>query len=161
MANHGFLGNLLDVGLMKLGFETEMVRQCRAQLCKDIAEARKNGTYVDLYAHSMGAEVLYNATKGLNPQDKKMLNITTFGGARMIPHEGFNSCYNYVNLDDAVPFIADPVGIIKGMISNEKINLRFVKYPCVPFISHGIMGPAYSFAKDYHIGSMQQEQVGL
>jgi RHS repeat-associated protein len=158
MANHGFLGNLLDVGLMKLGFETEMVRQCRVQLCKDIAEARKNGTYVDLYAHSMGAEVLYNATKGLEDSDKKMLNIATFGGARMIPHEGFKSCYNYVNLDDAVPFIADPIGLVKGMISDDIIKLNFVKYPGIPLISHEIMGDAYSFAKEYHFNRMNQMQ---
>lgn len=141
---NGTAGLTCDVGetvLQKAEIETRAVNETFDDLRRKIKLVGDDG-WVYVLPHSQGGEIAYQAISKLNPEERARLQIFTFGSARMMPKEYGARVINYVSLGDPVPFIADPIGCLKGMFSSDS-NVIFL--PCKGYfgIDHALWGKTY------------------
>ncbi|HEY4831657.1 MAG TPA: hypothetical protein VIH61_03755 [Waddliaceae bacterium] len=134
---------------MKLGFCTNSVRKLVAGIRYCIQESGgvDSGHIINVLAHSRGGLALHLALKHLAQEEKKMLHIATFGSAKMISSEGVGSVVNYVSKRDAIPFISDPLGHIKGLFS-KNMNIKYLNSKGPYFIDHCFRGNTYKEVVD-------------
>ncbi len=66
------------------------------------------GGVIYLHAHSQGGLITYRVLRMLTAEERAMIDVTTYGSAKMISGMGLLGSRNYIN-SDLVPFISDPV----------------------------------------------------
>lgn len=140
-ANKGFMTDIVESALLILGIPTHNSEKILAQIKEGLLMIGEDG-FVTIYAHSRGAAALDVAMKSLTDAEKSHINIVTFGGAKLIENGAFNSVVNYVCTRDIVPFIADPIGCIKAMFSDDT-NVVFLSSDGYPLIDHAFLGDTY------------------
>lgn len=143
-ATHGFIEDLFECIVQRLGFCTNSVKQLVHSIRQQIAEKGgvDSGHIVELFAHSQGGIMLDQALKYLSAEEKKMLRISTFGSGKMISSEGVASAVNYVSKRDAIPFIADPLGHLMGLFS-KNMNIQYLDSKGSYFIDHPLRNETY------------------
>jgi RHS repeat-associated protein len=144
----GFLTDVLGSILLHLGFQTHATRKIAEAIVEALEKVGKNG-FVEIVIHSRGGLAFDMAQKLLTPEQKSQLNVTTFGSAKMINPQEFNSAVNFVSTRDSVPFISDPIGCIKGMCQKNS-NVVFLQSDGIPFCDHAFASNTYQNAlRDY------------
>jgi hypothetical protein len=96
----------------------------------------------------------------LTPEQRAMIHVRTFGSAKIIPEFGLGSAVNYVSTRDAVPFIADPIGCLKGVFS-DGYNVSFLESNHYPLIDHPLNNDTYRGAVNRVIDDITQQYGGL
>jgi hypothetical protein len=71
-----------------------------------------------------------------------MIYLTTYGSAKMVYDKHLGSVMNYVSWRDAVSFIADPIGHIRGIFS-KKVPITYLESYSFPFIDHSFRSDTY------------------
>ncbi|NGX41898.1 MAG: tRNA nuclease WapA [Chlamydiae bacterium] len=139
-ATHGFISDILECAAQILGIPTRSADKLADHIREriDAVGGVDSDGRVNIYAHSQGGLVLDRALQQLSPEEKKMLHVTTFGSASLIDSKGLGGAANYVNSRDAVPFIANPISMIKGIFSKNS-NIHFLPSKTYPFIDHQIL----------------------
>lgn len=105
------------------------------ELIAEMGGVGKGGLIVH-YAHSLGGGETANARRLLTPEEQKMIRVTTFGSAKVIPEEGFIKVHHYISAYDGV-MVADAVGYLNAFMSRD---------PHVTFLEpHGYFGLDHLF----------------
>lgn len=98
------------------------------------------------YAHSLGGSDTDRARELLTPEEQKMIRIISFGSATMIANKGFESVINYVSLNDGIPLVTDPIGLILHLFQSDT-NIVFKSHLAdwnpYPFCDHFFCGDSY------------------
>ena len=102
-------------------------------------ESSTSGIYSN-FCWSGAAEVAYQGLKFLPNRIKNHLFIVTIGGARIITDKALLGYRNIVDIKDFIPYIADPIGIIKGYF---KKDVEFVNSGRWFGFGHDFYNPAY------------------
>ncbi len=140
-ATRGLMTDLSECALLMMGYETEAVRLTREKILENLEKLGPDGT-LDIYAHSMGGLITARAIEGLADHQLGQISIYTFGSAKMIYNKCLKACTNIVSPYDPIPFIADPLGCLRGMISNNS-NVEFVRPTGYPILDHIFLGGTY------------------
>ena len=101
-----------------------------------------NGGLIVHYAHSLGGAETANARRLLTPEEQKMIRVTTFGSAKVLPDEGFVQVHNYISSYDGVMGF-DPTGYV-GAFMGGNTNVSFLSPLGYFAIDHMFTGPTYS-----------------
>ena len=109
-------------------------------------QGAKNGKTTIIHsAHSQGSQDTWAARRFFKGDEKEVLKsieVTTYGGAELIPEGVFKKAKNYVSTHDGVPFISSPHRYIqakRGRIS----NVHFLKSDSFAFTDHAWDGNTY------------------
>lgn len=145
-ATHGFMQDLCEVVLEKMGVYTNQVANLEKGIRMAIARAGGpgEGHYVTVDAHSRGAQTTANALAAFNANEKAMLWVSTYGGANIIQNEGLLGGTNYISRKDPIPFLADPFTYVRALFGGIP-NVRFMQSQEFGF-DHGATGNTYRTA---------------
>ena len=141
-ASHGGPLDLLECVMGKAGISHHPVRLLKKNWLERIDEMGgvKGGGKIIHSADSQGAIITHCALGLLNSDQKRMIHVTTFGGAHMISNKDCGGAVNYVSCRDIVPFITASSGML-----NSDTDVQFVGklFEGAPFIDHGFMNKNY------------------
>lgn len=106
-----------------------------------------------LIGWSRGAAEANALIQGLTPAEKQKLYVVTLGGAKMITDKSLVGYRNFVDFKDVVPFVADPIGVLRGLKNGD---VQRVYSSCLPFCGHTFNNDGYQtalgqFAKEFII----------
>ena len=73
----------------------------------------------------------------LSPEEKKMLDVVTYGSASIIDDDDLNYVRNYINSSDVVP-MTDPYSYAKARCFNED-HVVFMKSDPGVYFEHGFL----------------------
>lgn len=126
-ASHGLISDLCESVALILGFQTNSLRECVSRIRMELSYRAEMGLDGPLYihAHSQGGLLVYRALQQLDAGERSMLDVTTYGSAKIIGREGLHDCTNYIARTDIVPLVADPIGYVKAILGIYH-NVRFV-----------------------------------
>ncbi len=97
------------------------------------------GGRISMYAHSQGAIIYSVASNYLTKKERDMVDLTTFGGGRMVKDSAAGSVRNIVSKNDPVPFLTDSLGIL----TQSNVTLISGSPGTIFGMDHGIRGDAY------------------
>ncbi len=142
----GILADIAEAGMEKLGYESCATRNQRATLMDAVNDAGGPGKgMATSIVFSKGGIYTYHATKSMSDEYRQSLNIVTLGSAKMIPNSNFRRVINYVSLADPVPFLCDPIGILRGIFT-KSVTIKFLWPSCKNFFDHQIKSKTYEQA---------------
>lgn len=110
---------------------------------------------------SQGGLVIYEALRRLTAAERSRFHVVTYGSAKIInPKElGLAYAHNYVCWTDFVPFIGDPIGVIRGLLAPEPY-VTFVPGLWPYWNSHCFSNPSYQERHQQHLGEFKKMYKG-
>lgn len=145
-ATDGFMLDISRTMGEKVGVPTEGQAFAQRETSRIAAGLGEGGTLI-VQAHSRGAETVHNLSSNL----KRMMDVGTYGAARVLNPNEFKRTTNYLSPLDYVTLMADPVGYIAG---HCKGYIQYIR-PCgSPFTNHNYEGKPYTNARKYHMQMM-------
>ncbi|NDD99064.1 RHS repeat-associated core domain-containing protein [bacterium] len=104
---------------------------------------------VVIFSHSRGALATDLALKNLSLEQKKRIEIYSFGGAILIPRKTAKRVINFVSRGDPIPFLVD----FKSYMFGEKyFDVDIVRLDIeeggLPYFDHAILGSTYKTCLD-------------
>lgn len=142
-SSHGLSTDVGTVGLEALNIRTSWFKNAYDSLMNQARKVYRTGGNMIELAFSGGGRMLYEATRYLDASVKKVMEIYTFGSAKMIPRAEFKNAVNYVCILDPVPFISDPIGILTGIFFPHIIQIKFLTPKGYWWAQHAFACPAY------------------
>ena len=140
-ASQGFTADILRGLVAKVGILSEQAKLLAhtwKKLFKEIKDTP--GAKIIHYAHSLGGTDTYNALGLLTPEEREMIQITTFGSAYLIPD---SNAMNYVSFRDVIPSVVDFYGYYEA-IMGRRDNVIFIgRKEGIPLIDHTFSGNTY------------------
>ncbi|MDP1836369.1 MAG: RHS repeat-associated core domain-containing protein [Chlamydiales bacterium] len=101
-----------------------------------------HGGLIIHYAHSLGGAETACAKRLMEPDELKMIRVTTFGSAKVLANEGFLSVSNYVSSLDIVAMGADAFAYFNAMMQGT--GVIFLSHKGILFVDdHKFCGPIY------------------
>lgn len=158
---HGFLIDVLEVIILKLGIMTPTVYKYRSFL-RGLIRDNPDALQV-IEAHSKGAEIAYHAIRLLDQDEKNKIIIAGYGGARILPKNLCKQAYNYVSKRDPIPFISDLWGLAMGSVG-DRADIKYLESDGYYFLDHSIGNDTYqrqSRKFHYEIDELQREILGI
>jgi RHS repeat-associated protein len=142
----GWCGDMIMALLIKCGYVSPYAKELVSTWKHMIAEmggVDGGGTIIH-YCHSLGGTDTVVAASLLSPEERKMINIITFGSATMISNNlGFGDAINFVSIRDGVCLL-DPIGYIKGLMGVDT-NIAFIgSFLGIPLIDHSLAMDTYT-----------------
>lgn len=141
----GFSADLLRCLVIKAGFVSPQAKELAEtwkRLIKEMGGVNSGGLIIH-YAHSLGGADTLAALNLLSDDEKKIIRITTFGSATLIPNIHAHSVLNYVSTKDSIPAIADPIRYLFAAYGKGD-NIAFVDSKNgVPLLDHFLNGDTY------------------
>lgn len=121
---HGFVLDILECIALMLNIKMHTVKIATQFLKERISAVGGAGSdgIVYVFAHSQGGMILYRAMQALTPAERAMILPITFGSQKLIPAEGNAGARNYVNNNDYVPLVGDPIRYLGARFSNTNVN---------------------------------------
>lgn len=141
----GWTGDLLKIIPTLLGYTSPTARRLAEGWRELIDEVGGvgNGGLIIHYAHSLGGAETACAKRLMEPEELRMIRVTTFGSAKMLPNEGFLHVKNYISSLDLVMF-ADAYSYFNAMLTNN-YEVSFLRHQGILFVDdHKFCGPIYS-----------------
>lgn len=146
----GWTGDLSNAILSKTGFllagfrslHAHLLAQMWRQLIQEMGGIEGGGTIVH-YTHSLGGTDTDRARGLLTPEEQKMIRVTSFGSATLLPNTGFQSVQNIVSVRDGVSCF-DPLEYLRGcFFSPPHVHFQqsLINGPWP--IDHLLNGPTY------------------
>jgi RHS repeat-associated protein len=126
-SSRGLIMDLLECLAQKLGIPTHSVKKVVEAIRHQIKEVGGvgGGGKIYLAGHSQGGLIAKCALNQLNPEEKKMVHIRTFGSPSLHDGLGLGSATNYVNSSDYIS-VFDPFRYVKARFF-KKENVVFMK----------------------------------
>lgn len=143
-ASHGLVYDIAECIALFLGFRTRSVDQL-ITLIRDrihVVGGVDGCGQVDVYAHSKGGLILSNALKYLSPEEKRTLNIRTFGTAKLISDRYLNKRENFVSRRDGTSCLINSFHIFRSFFSKSS-DITLVPSNGAYFLDHSILGNTY------------------
>lgn len=149
-ATHGFVLDLLESACQKVGIPTATERTCLKCYNKVFSDynIRKDsdcaGTDFRLYAwaHSQAGQILDNVGKYISQTKRSLMDVCTFGSARLIRKEAFDRVRNFVSTRDAVSFAASPLDHIDARL-HPREEVIYEASQQMPLVDHFWDSPTY------------------
>jgi RHS repeat-associated protein len=143
LPSHGFAQDLCEFSLQRLGVRTNQVKKYEKGLRMSIEEAGGpgEGHYVTVDAHSRGGQTTSSVQSALNPNEKSMLWINTYGSAKLMKQDGYAHLLNNVSIGDLVPAGGDPFAYRNALFLGDP-NVRFLPAQ-QPGFEHAVGGDTY------------------
>lgn len=143
----GWSNDLLQGLFIKLGFVSSYAKELAStwrKLINDMGGVNSCGKIIH-YCHSLGGADTISAASLLTPEERKMIDVISFGSASLISNQvGFQHVINYVSLRDGVSLFADPCGYFNG-IFKKNTNLIFIgSFIGFPLIDHPLAVESYT-----------------
>jgi RHS repeat-associated protein len=135
----GFLPDLGETIVEKLDISTEPVRLLTEIVRKCIDQVGPEGN-IWILCHSQGAEITWGLHSRLSKQERSMITVHSFGGARIIPKGVFKDAKNYISRMDPIPWIGDFFGVIAGLCGRRHLEIL----PSTTWFDHPMEWPTYS-----------------
>jgi len=140
-AGHGVASGIAQTVVLALGIKTNSVQACVDTINTAFSLLDSDGI-IDLYGFSQGGRLIDRLRPYFTKEQLSRIHVTTLGSAKIIENYGFGSVRNYVNTSDLIPYIADPLGVIKSFVSN-KYHLEFLPSDDFFGCGHSFMSNAY------------------
>lgn len=146
LATQGTGRDLLNSVKEYLGIKTPGVLILEDLLQTLLEDQERN---VVIFSHSRGALATDLALKNLSPEQKKRIEIYSFGGAILIPRKTAKRVINFVSRGDPIPFLVD----FKSYVFGEKyFDVDLVRLDIeeggIPYFDHAILGSTYKTCLD-------------
>lgn len=155
---HGTIWDVAETGLQKAGVPTTSV-VANVKMIEEMLDKVGPDGQITIVAHSMGGQIVSGLRKYLTPEQLSQINVITLGSAKMIENGVFGSVKNYVCKRDFVPYITDPIGVIRGILGMG-VNIQFIDYDGDPFSAHFNNREPYSQALKIEGKSYQKNNGG-
>ena len=133
-SSEGFALDLVETTAQLMGVRTYAV-EIAAHMLKERVRAVGADGKVLLHLHSQGGIIGYRALQQLTPAERKLIHVTTYGSAKLIPSKEVGSVTNLIARRDPVPWIADPLGSLHAYWT-QKDPVQFIPSPRSPITSH-------------------------
>ena len=133
-ASHGCVMDTMEWGLERIGFRTnQVIRAERAlkYLCKEVGD---NGV-IYMNNHSRFAETFYRSTRSFSENEKRLFDVTNFGGAHICEEGEYGKVRNIIADKDFVSLLANPIQYAKARTGNLA-NVQFLPYDGWPMACH-------------------------
>jgi len=134
----GWTRDIFECVLVKVGVISNNAQNLAAIWKKMIEEmgGTEGGGKIIHYAHSIGGTETLRARLLLSPEEQKMISVTIYGPATMLPSTGFSSVLHFVSRRDGVCYL-DPVGYVAALW-NQPENIIFLGAHSggYPFVDH-------------------------
>ena len=140
-ATHGGISDVCEVQAQKMGIPTNSVNQF-VKMVKQMFESVGSDGRLILYGFSQGGQIIDCAKNYFSQADCDRISVRTLGSAKQIVSEDFGNVRNYVSSRDCIPFIADPLGYVRGCLSMG-VETTFLKCNECPLTAHGFFSPTY------------------
>lgn len=143
---HGFMADLWEHLSAKFNFRTKAL-ECALDAIrlsiKDVGGVEGNGT-VTIWAHSAGGVIVERALSFLTREEKKMLQIYTFGTGAFFFRDGKTSVQHIVSRNDYIPILSDPLRYVVSQVW-DPTSIKFVPGDdsLGVFDNHYFLGPGY------------------
>lgn len=139
-ATHGTLNDVGETVCQKCGIPTNSVKKCVQMVKAMLNKVGATGKAI-LYGFSQGGQIIKAALGYLSAAERRQVEIITLGSAAMISHDQVNA-KNYISRSDPVPFIADPIGVMGGLLSRNT-HIEFLPSNDLPFTGHAFLKDSY------------------
>jgi RHS repeat-associated protein len=143
-ATEGFSGDMLRGAFAKAGLvsqQAKLLTNLWRELIDEMGGVKGGGTLLH-YAHSLGATDTLNALRLLEPEERALIRIATFGSPTLLDDGVCAKVDNYVSVRDGVP-IFDFYRYADGA-KGLRENVHFISSDGVlPFIDHYFCGKTY------------------
>lgn len=143
-SEHGFISDILECLAHHFGIPTHAEEMLLKNIRTSIARMGgiHGGGVIYLHAHSQGGLITYRVLRMLTAEERAMIDVTTYGSAKMISGMGLMGSRNYIN-SDLVPFISDPIGVLKGIFCKDS-NVHFIRREkSFPGCAHAVLSNYY------------------
>jgi RHS repeat-associated protein len=142
-ATHGFAGDILRGTFYKVGIVSEQSKiliKLWRRLIKEMGGINGGGV-IWHYAHSLGATDTATALARLDPEERSMLRVATFGSPTILEADACAKVDNYISVHDAVPCL-DPIRYFLAL-RNHDPHVHFLPSNTPPLVDHGFSGNTY------------------
>ncbi len=144
-ASRGIILDLIRAARIKFGFtspEAHILADTWRQMIAEMGGTEGGGKIIH-YAHSIGAGDTERALRLMTLEERKMIDISTFGSPILMDGEYRGShVTNYVNVRDGVSLL-DPLKYFKALFSGDRSIIFVGAMNGFPFIDHLFGCPAY------------------
>lgn len=157
-ATHGFTGDISRAICAKLGItlsQAKMLAKTWKGLINEMGGVDGGGTIIH-YAHSLGAADTYRALHILSEEERKMIQVSTFGSPMLIPEGNCQEVKNYVSTHDAIPLF-DIVSYVQALYGQRADIVFLESKQKIPLADHPITATPYSTTLE-ELGRKFQQQ---
>ncbi|MBA3814939.1 MAG: RHS repeat-associated core domain-containing protein, partial [Parachlamydiaceae bacterium] len=137
----GFIYDICRTIFQKIGFRSTPSTKAAEMIRGMLKKVGPNGRVL-LYTFSKGGQTAADMKMFLTPAERSRIDVKTFGSAKMVSKKDFGSAENFISPTDAIPLVADGIGIIRSFFS-DNISIEFLNTRSLPLIDHCIEGPTY------------------
>lgn len=160
-ATEGFSGDMLRGAFAKAGIpsrQAKLLVDLWRELIHEMGGVEGGGTIFH-YAHSLGATDTLNALQLLDPEERKLIRVATFGAPTLLDDGICSKVDNYVSVKDGVPII-DIRRYMDGAKGNRS-NVHFIpSNVSLPLVDHFFNGKTYKGVLEL-LGQKFQEEFLL
>lgn len=140
-ATHGYMTDIGEVLCQKLGIPTNSMRCCVEMVNKMFQGIDSDGRIL-LYSFSQGGQIVDGLRPYFSSEQLSRIDVVTLGSAKVISNEGFGSVRNYFSSADFVTYLADPLGMVKSMFS-DNYHLEYLSSTSFFGSGHEFINDAY------------------
>ena len=141
LTSRGFMYDIVESMLLKLGRETPNSRELRSMLRNTIGELDKDGI-LHLIVHSKGALVAKVALAGMRPEERNRIVIMAYGPATIIPRSYALEARNIFSSRDPI-LLLNPITYLRHKIAGTA-NIDIIPSKGgLPFMDHSFSSKTY------------------
>lgn len=141
MPSHGYVIDILECVLLKLGLETPNTVRFRDEIRKVLQELPESSKYI-LLLHSKASLLADVALADLTQEERNKLELYSFAPVSILKDHYGSKVKNISSKFDAV-FLQDPIGLINYLFS-KKIDLEWLSpLERIPFFDHRFGSETY------------------
>ncbi len=139
-ATNGLVSDLICCGFSKLGIPNDYNRMC-ANYYKAHLREDPNCRFTSS-VHSRGGIQIMNTGRLLNPEQRKHIDVLSYGSATLIPDDYFKSAKNNISMLDLVT-MTNPIAYFMGLIGKQFDVIFLSPASCNPLKEHGLLEETY------------------
>jgi len=138
---NGLMMDLIGCSLSKLGVPNSYNKMCASYYASKLKED-PNHTFTSS-VHSRGGTQIMNTGRLLSPNQRKHIDVLSYGSATLIPDNYFRFARNILNPVDVVT-MSNPLAFCVGLLSKQ-YNMNFLAPSSYcPFKAHGLLEDTYA-----------------
>lgn len=154
--SQGTMTDLLEALKGLLGFQTETSKNAYLALKASLAAAGPEGNIIAI-GHSQGGIDLKNALKLLTPEERKRIDVRTFGSPSTFDNMGFRSLKHTASSSDPVAWIFNPIQYLKAVFSPDNSRMQVVQSQGGMW-DHSFEGTTYNYYANLELKNLIKRQ---
>ena len=141
LTSRGFMYDIVESMLLKLGRDTPNSKELRVILRNTISELDKDGI-LHLIVHSKGALVAKVALAGMSPAERNKVVVMAYGPATIIPRSHALEARNFFSSRDPI-LLFNPITFLRHKIAGTA-NIEIIpSKEGLPFMDHSFSSKTY------------------